>query len=103
MTLEEIGRAIGVSFTTVRLKAIALGLSIQSVRFKCKWSDEQLEWLKENYPTKPLCDLAQHIGYSIPTVQKKALELGLKRSDDYNKKKFYRRYVKDYKSMNEDK
>ena len=99
MTLDEIAAEICVSAPTVRMKAIALGLKKNAEVRKCKWTKEQLAWLRKNYPNKPLCDLADHLGYSFPTIRKKALELGLKKSENYSVKKFYRRYVKDYKNV----
>ena len=99
MPLDDIAAEICVSAPTVRMKAIALGLKKNAEVRKCKWTKEQLAWLRKNYPNKTLSDCAQHIGYSVPTIQKKALELGLKKSKDYSVKKFYRRYVKDYKNV----
>ena len=96
-TLDEIGEHIGLTAPTVKIKAIELGLHGKRVSTRITWTDEQLEYLKDNYPDMSLSDLSEHIGMSGPTIQRKALELGLKRSEEYDKSSFNRRYVKRYK------
>ena len=95
-SFEDIGMAIGVSSTTVRIKAIELGLvKSRSVR-ACRWSAEQIEFLRDNFPTRPFSDLEAHIGYSYGTILRKANELGLKRAEGYDKNGFRGRYTQKY-------
>ena len=99
ISLDDIGRRLGVSSTTVRMKAIELGLEKKSSLRYCKWTDKQIEYLKENYPTEPLSDLSLAIGFSYGTIQRKAQELGLKRAEDYDRNAYNRRYTKKYRNI----
>lgn len=97
MAYDDIALKLGISHTTVRLKAKKLGLLHQKRTNAVQWTDEQIEYLIKNYPTHTLGDLATVIGFSIGPVRKKAAELGLKHVDAYKTKDFYRRYVKKYR------
>lgn len=43
------------------------------------WNEEKERFLKKNYAFKTNGNLAKHLGISIPSVKKKAYELGLKK------------------------
>lgn len=43
------------------------------------WNEEKEQFLKENYAFKTNGNLARHLGISVPSVKKKAYELGLKK------------------------
>lgn len=43
------------------------------------WNEEKEQFLKENYAFKTNANLAKHLGISVPSVKKKAYELGLKK------------------------
>ena len=43
------------------------------------WNEEKEQFLKENYAFKTNGNLAKHLGISVPSVKKKAYELGLKK------------------------
>lgn len=43
------------------------------------WNEEKEQFLKENYAFKTNENLAKHLGISVPSVKKKAYELGLKK------------------------
>ena len=43
------------------------------------WNEEKEQFLKENYAFKTNGNLAKHFGISVPSVKKKAYELGLKK------------------------
>ncbi|MEZ7675861.1 hypothetical protein O3603_11130 [Prevotella sp. 20925_1_30] len=43
------------------------------------WNEEKEQFLKENYAFKTNGNLAKHLGFSVPSVKKKAYELGLKK------------------------
>lgn len=43
------------------------------------WNEEKVQFLKENYAFKTNGNLAKHLGFSVPSVKKKAYELGLKK------------------------
>ena len=97
-TLDEIGRKLHISAPTVKFKALELGLEIQDVtRKRSSWSEQQIKCLIENYPTTTLSDLVDKIGFSMPTIRKKAIELGLKRAEGYSVRNFNNRYVSNYK------
>lgn len=100
LSIDEIGWHLGCSAPVVRKKALSLGLTYDRPKEYKTWTDEQLRILRDGYPTKTLSDLATAIGYSIPTVKKKAVELGLQRAEDYSVKNFWRRYVSGYKHTN---
>ena len=51
----------------------------------CKWSDKQLEYLKENYPNISSSKIAKHLNIKINRVYNKASLLGLKKTDEYLK------------------
>ena len=42
------------------------------------WNEEREQFLKENYAYKTNGNLANRLGISVPSVKKKAYELGLK-------------------------
>ena len=98
-TLEELARHFGVSAPTVKFRAMEIGLKSAKVFPKrdSVWSEEQINLLKELYPTSALIDLSEMIGFSQPTIRKKAIELGLKKEDGYDIRKFNGRYIRDYK------
>jgi len=97
MSLDDIGFALGISHSTVRHKASELGLGSTNARKLCQWTEDKVEYLKAHYDTDTLWDISRHVGFSVPTVKKKADELGLRRPDTYRPSDFNRRYVKDYK------
>ena len=97
MAYDDIAIKLGISHTTIRLKAKQLGLVHQKMSMTAKWSQEQLDYLIKNYPTSTIGDLATAIGFSEGPVKNKVKELGLKRSPDYSYKNFYRRYTSKYK------
>lgn len=97
MTFDELAVILKVSETTVRHKAAEMGMKRGAGRTVCVWTDEKVEYLKAHYDTDTLWDIAQVVGFSCPTVKAKAMQLGLKRPNTYNRNIFTRRYVKDYK------
>lgn len=98
-TLEEIARHLCVSAPTVKFRAMELGMEEKRVVTKrnIEWNERQISILVDLYPTTTLSDLSDKIGLSQPTIKKKAIELGLKRADSYDKKQFNNRYVSKYK------
>ena len=97
-TYDVMGRALCLSSSTVRMKCIELGC-VRPVygRKSFVWSAEQLDYLCAHYPHESSIDIADHLGYSYYTVEKKAKSLGLKKSDDYDVRKFQFRYVRGYR------
>lgn len=98
MPYEDIGRKLGVSHTTVRLKALELGLSRPRYTKTVEWTDDRIAYLREHYADEPTTDISEHIGISQPTVKRKAEELGLRKSDTYDVRNYARRLVKNYKN-----
>ena len=98
-TLDEIARKLHISAPTVKFRAIEMGLVVEdSTKKHAVWSDAQIKCLIDNYPTTTLSDLVDKIGFSMPTIRRKAIELGLKRDESYDRKQFNRRYVINYKN-----
>lgn len=96
MPLEDIGRAIGISHTTVRVKAIKMGL-YKPYRFNGhEWTDSEVAYLREHYETMPDSDISDALGISPGTIKRKALEMGLSKQKSHIAKKFFRRYVRNY-------
>lgn len=67
-------------------------------RTKRVWSDEEISYLREHYPIDPATDISTALHLSAGTITRKAAELGLSKSPDFSSKKFYGRYVKNYKN-----
>ena len=57
------------------------------------WTNENLNILREMYPTTPANDIAKVIGCSDCTVLNKAHELGLQRDPSFNRNNFIGRYT----------
>lgn len=67
-------------------------------RMRHRWTDEELDYLRKEYPLGVISDIAEHIGVSDGVIRKKVEELGLKRSPDYSRSVYQNRWVKRYKS-----
>ena len=94
MTLMDMGIHIGVAGPTVRAKMLSMGLEPNHYRKNRKvWTDEEISFLRENFPTMSAMDIAEKLGISNTSVSTKARELGLKKSPEWSKTLYYRRYV----------
>ena len=62
-----------------------------------EWTEEELAYLRANYPTESAVDIADHLGLSSTTIRNKAVQLGIKKSPDYDKNRYRNRYVSNYK------
>lgn len=51
-------------------------------RYKTKWTDEKLDWLKDNY-NKTYKEMREYLGICDETIRVKINELGLKRTSRY--------------------
>lgn len=51
-------------------------------RYKTKWTDEKLDWLKDNY-NKTYKEMREHLGICEETIRVKLKELGIKRTSRY--------------------
>ena len=60
------------------------------------WTKEMLNYIREHYPNEPACDIADVLGVVDTTVSNKAKEMGLKKSPDFDKRKFCGRYTHKY-------
>lgn len=95
---EVMGVALCLSSSCVRTKCIEIGCKRRfDGRKAFVWSAEQLDYLRAHYPHESGIDISAHLGYSYYTVEKKAKELGLKKADDYDVRKFQFRYVRGYR------
>jgi hypothetical protein len=97
MSLYDMAIHFGVSYQTVRLKVMDMGLRSRYIRGK-EFTREQDEYIKTHYPTECDSDIAFRLGISPPTVRKRASELGLRKEYDHTMVRFANRYVKDYKN-----
>ena len=98
LAMDDIGRHLGVSHTTVRLKAMELGLASSRKHHRCVWTQEQLDYLRRRYSVESDIDLAERIGFSPGTVTRMAQRLGLTKSRDYDSRAYRRRYVGTYRN-----
>ncbi len=94
--LSDLAEMLGMSSTTVRSKLIELGFSRDRYPFARTWSEEEIAYLREHYPTGTIGDIADHFGVSPGTVSRKVKELGLQKSPEFDVRKYYHRYVKSY-------
>lgn len=63
-------------------------------RPKHVWSEEQIAELKRLWPDHFLCDVADMMGIGQDRVRRKAIELDLKKSPDFDPHSHYGRYTK---------
>lgn len=91
-TDDDLARIFGRAIDEIRSKATSLALRKDkafvrrlngeaSTRMP-RWSKEELELLRERYPSEPNLAIAQHLGRSVKSVVSKAHNLGLKKSPD---------------------
>lgn len=97
-SLYDIAIRLGVSQPTVSQRLHFMGIEKDRGSKKRVWSDDELVYLREHYPFDSLGDIADVLGLSSVMVRNMALELGLKKSKDYDPKKYYCRYIKGYKN-----
>ena len=93
----ELGRHLGVSDAAVRSQFKRLGIGRSFHKQGYEWTPEKDAYLKEHWPDDAGCDIAEALGTCYGTVKKRADELGLRKSKDYNTYKFHNRWCKDYK------
>ena len=58
------------------------------------WTEEKLQYILDHYPTETAQDIADVIGCSDDSVNRKAKELGVVKAPSFRKSEFYGRYVK---------
>ena len=98
MSLCDIALRLGISQPSVSQRLHVFGIEKVRGARKRVWSDVELEYLRVHYPSESLGDIADVLHLSTVMIRNKALELGLKKSADYDPSKYYSRYVKDYKN-----
>ena len=64
------------------------------------WTEENLTYLREHFPTEPGTDIAEALGCSGASVTQKARQLGLKKDPSFKTSQFIGRYVKRGESNN---
>ncbi len=94
--LSDLAEMLGMSTTTVRAKLIELGYERKRYPLCREWSNEEIEYLKVNYPISTIGDIADHMKVSPGTVSRKVKELGLTKSPDFDMRAYRNRYVKSY-------
>lgn len=57
------------------------------------WTEENLRYLREHYPTEAACDIADAIGCSSASVSVKARALGLTKDPSFKTSHFIGRYT----------
>ena len=60
------------------------------------WTESELAYLRDHYADMSCSDMADVLGMSAPLLSKKAKELGLKKSADFNHR-MQARFVRGYK------
>ena len=86
MTNAELAKELGLKLTSVRTRLYSLGLKRQEMEY---WTDEQVEFLKENYQEIGDTELADVFqikwykakGWTKKHIEKKRKHLGLKRTE----------------------
>lgn len=61
---------------------------------KIIWTEENLAYLREHYPTEPGSDIADVLGCSGASVTLKARQLGIEKDPSFRTSDFIGRYVK---------
>ena len=80
LTYKEIGERINRSVSSVQKKSSELGLLEKREKYyKHIWTDEKIEYLKENYATATFEEMSLHLNKGISTIRWKGNSLGLKR------------------------
>ena len=97
MTYEEMGRALGLSSSTVSSKCYELGLRRQRHVNARVFTEEELEYIREHYPTEAGCDVADHLGMSYALVNRAADEMGIEKYKNWNTQAYQGRYIRNYK------
>ena len=99
MTNDDIARHFGCSSPSVSLKGRELGLvKKHGLKYhKFEFTEEELQYIRDHYPTDAQCEIAEHFHVSPPVIHRVALELGLKKADGHNRKQYYYHIVKNYK------
>lgn len=62
--------------------------------YKIEFTSEQLQYIRDHYPTEPACDIADVLHVSPPVVTRIARDMGLEKSSEWDKRRYYGRYVK---------
>lgn len=57
---------------------------------------EQMDYLREHYPTEPQCDIAEKFHVSPPIIRRIAQEMGLKKVEGWGTRQYCNRLVKTY-------
>ena len=60
------------------------------------WTEEQVGYLREHWAQDSLADIAYYLRISPGVVKSKARELGLQKSEDWSRRRYYNRYVRNY-------
>lgn len=95
-SLDDIGMHFGISAPTVSFKAREMGLvNPRKVRPR-EWTKEETDYLVFHFPNECGRDIADHLGVSSTLVCRRAKELGLKKSAGYDRRRYNKRYVRDY-------
>ena len=61
---------------------------------KVEWTEEKIKFLIEHYPTGTAHEIADFVGCSDDTVNRKAHELGIKKDPSFKTQNFIGRYVR---------
>ena len=61
---------------------------------KIDWTEEKLQYIREHYPTETAQDIADVVGCSEDSVNRKARQLGITKDPSFRKSDFIGRYVK---------
>lgn len=69
-------------------------MRVQGTKFPTKiWTEQNIEKLRQMFPTMPATDIADEIGCSDSTVLIKARELGLKKDPSWQRNNYIGRFT----------
>jgi len=99
VTRADMAKHIGVSIPCLVSKLQRMGLVLTKKAYdnRRKWTREELEYITERFPHESAGDIGDHLGVSDTSVRHKALEMGLKKAPDYDRNRYNKRYVRNYR------
>ena len=83
MTFKEIAEHLGRSKDSCKARSGILGIRVKKQISHKLWTDEQDEFLRQNYLTMPIKEIAEHLGRSEKACTHRANRIGLRKTNDW--------------------
>ena len=64
---------------------------------RIEWTEDKLEYIREHFADESISDIAYELRLSPGVVKLKAVEMGLQKSENWTKRRYFNRYVRKYK------